>query len=76
MKEIILRNRKYSPSPVTLQYILMHINGDMSQQVFTHSKCAALPCYRLRIFETEILKSIIKPTVMYLRLHLNKRTSS
>ena len=63
MKEIILRNRKYSPSPVTLQYMLMYINWDRSQHVFTHSKCSALPCYRLCIFENEILKSIIKPTV-------------
>ena len=27
------------------------------------------------MFETEILKSIIKPRVMYLRLNINKRTS-
>ena len=70
MKEIFLRNWNYSPSPVTLHFMTFYINWVRSQQLFSHSKCSAVPYYRRLIFETEILNSCIKPTVMHLRLHI------
>jgi len=48
--------------PVTLHYMLLY--RDSSQQVFIQSNCSAVPCYRRRIVEIEILKPSIKPTVM------------
>jgi len=63
-KGLYLRNWDYSSSPVTLQYMLWYINWGRTRLVFSDSKRSAVPCYRRRIFETEILKPIIKPTVL------------